>query len=105
MKNTNSLIISGYLIENYSEDDSDKENNKQMDAILESSEDKVKTLAQQTNGLTLVPFPPRTNSLLLSVPLRFVCFLLLNSLFLVVVSCSSHISDRVHCHLVYVVLF
>ena len=34
-----------------------------MDAILESSEDKVKTLAQRTNGLTLVPFSLRTNSL------------------------------------------
>ena len=34
-----------------------------MDAILESSEDKVKTLAQRTNGLTLVPFSLRRNSL------------------------------------------
>ena len=65
-----------------------------MDAILESSEDKVKTLAQRTNGLTLVPFSLRTNSLSLSVPLTaeislptiaFFCFLLLNSF----VSCSG----------------
>ena len=65
-----------------------------MDAILTSSEDKVKTLAQRTNGLTLVPFSPRTNSLPLSVPLTteirflsiaFFSLLLLNSLFLVVV--------------------
>ena len=40
-----------------------------MDAILESSEDKVKTLAQRTNGLTLVLFSPRTNSLPVSVRL------------------------------------
>ena len=90
-----------------------------MDAILESSEDKVKTSAQRTNGLTLVPFALRTNSLPLNVPLTaeisflsiaLFCFLLLNSF----VSCSglayilcstSHISDRVHCHLVYIVLF
>ena len=65
-----------------------------MDAILESSEDKVKTFAQRTNGLTLVPFSPRTNSLPLSVPLTteisflsitFFSFSLLNSLFLVMV--------------------
>ena len=68
-QNTNSLISSGYFIENYSEDDSDKENNStnNIDAILESSEDKVTTLAQRTNGLTVVPFSPRTNS-----QLRFV---------------------------------
>ena len=55
---TDSLISSGYFIENYSEDDSDKKNNSTntIDAILESSEDKVKTLALRTNGLTLVPF-------------------------------------------------
>ena len=90
-----------------------------MDALLESSEDKVKTLAQRTNGLTLVPFSPRTNSLPLSVPLTteisflsiaFFCFLLLNSLFLCtglasIVCSTSHISDRVHCHLGYIVLF
>ena len=70
-QSTYSLISSWYFIDNYSEDDSDKENNStnNIDAILESSEDKVKTLAQQTNGLTLVPFSPRTNSLPLSVPL------------------------------------
>ena len=65
-----------------------------MDAILESSEDKVKTFAQRTNGLTLVPFSLRTNSLPLSVPLTteisflsitFFSFSLLNSLFLVMV--------------------
>ena len=69
-QNTNSLISSGYF-ENYSEDDSDKEKNStnNIDAILESSEDKVKTLAERTNGLTLVPFSPRTNSLPISVPL------------------------------------
>ena len=58
-QNTNSLISSGYFIENYSEDDSDKENNStnKIDAILESSDqDKVKPLAQQTNGLTLCTF-------------------------------------------------
>ena len=57
-QNTNSLISSGDFIENYFEDDSDKENNStnNIDAILESSEDKVKTLAQRTNGLMLVPF-------------------------------------------------
>ena len=57
-QNPNSLISSGDFIENYFEDDSDKENNStnNIDAILESSEDKVKTLAQRTNGLTLVPF-------------------------------------------------
>ena len=52
-QNTNSLISSGYFIENYSEDayDSEKENNStnNINAILESSEDKVKTLAQRTN--------------------------------------------------------
>ena len=44
-QNTNSLISSGYF-ENYSEDDSNKEKNStnNIDAILESSEDKVKTL-------------------------------------------------------------
>ena len=61
---------------------------------LDSSENKVKTLAQRTNGLTLVPFSQRTNSLPLGVPLttemsfcllRFL-FKLLNSLFLVVSS-------------------
>ena len=64
-QNTNSLISSGYFIENYPESDSDKENNStnNIDAILESSEDKVKTLAQRTNGLTLVPFLSRTISL------------------------------------------
>ena len=76
-----------------------------IDAILESSEDKVKTL---------VPFFPRRNSLQLSVPLTtkivflsfaLFCFLLLNSLFLcnglAYILCStSHISERVHCHLV-----
>ena len=48
-QNTNSLISSGYF-ENYSEDDSDKEKNStnNIDAILESSEDKVKTLAERT---------------------------------------------------------
>ena len=65
-----------------------------MVAILGSSEDKVKTLAQRTNGLTLVQFSLRTNSLPLSVPLTteisflsiaFFSLLLLNSLFLVVV--------------------
>ena len=90
-----------------------------MDAILESSEDKVKTLAQRTNGLTLVPFSPRTNSLPFSVPLTTeITFLSIAFfLFLIVkqfVSCSglayilcsaSHISDLVHCHLVYIVLF
>ena len=57
---SSSLISSGYFIENYSEDDSDKENNStnNIDAILESSEDKVKTLAERTNGLTMVPFLP-----------------------------------------------
>ena len=92
-QNTNSLISSGYFIENYSEDDSDKENNStnNIDAMLESSEDDLKTLAQRTSGLTLVPFLPPTISLLFSVPLTtkirfssiaFFCFLLLNSLFL-----------------------
>ena len=65
-----------------------------MDAILESSEDNVKTFTQRTNGLTLGPFSPRTNSLPLSVPLTteisflfitFFSFSLLNSLFLVMV--------------------
>ena len=87
-KNTNYLISSAYF-----EDGSDKENNStnNIDAISESSEDKVKTLAKRTNGLTLVPFTRRTNSLPLSVPsttkvsfclLRIFVFLLLNSLFL-----------------------
>ena len=106
-QNTNSLGSSGYFVENYFEDDSDKENYSIniIDAILESSEDKVKTL---------VPFLPRRNSLPLSVPLTtkivflsfaLFCFLLLNSLFLcnglAYILCStSHISDRVLCHLV-----
>ena len=48
-QNTNSLI-STYFIENYSKDDSDKENNStnSINAILESSEDKV---TQRTNSL------------------------------------------------------
>ena len=119
-QNTNSLS-SGNFIENHSEGESDKENNstKNIDAILETSEDKAKTLAQPTNGLTLVPFSPRTNRLPLSVPLTkkiiflsgaFFGFLLLNSLFLCnglgyILCSTSHISDRVHCHLVYIVLF
>ena len=50
-QNTNSLGSSGYFVENYFEDDSDKENYSIniTDAILESSEDKVKTLAQSRN--------------------------------------------------------
>ena len=50
-QNTNSLRSSGYFVENYFEDDSDKENYSIniTDAILESSEDKVKTLAQSRN--------------------------------------------------------
>ena len=57
-QNTNSLISSGYFIENYSEYDSDKENNSTniIDSVPESTEDKVRTLAQRTNSLTLVPF-------------------------------------------------
>ena len=43
-QNTNSLISSGYFIENYSGDDSDKENNSTSN-IDDISEDKVKTLA------------------------------------------------------------
>ena len=64
-QNTN-YLISRYFIENYSEDDSDKENNStnNIDVILESSEDKVKTLAKPgTNSLMLVPFSQQTNSL------------------------------------------
>ena len=64
-QNTN-YLISRYFIENYSEDDSYKENNStnNKDVILESSEDKVKTLAQPgTNSLMLVPFSQQTNSL------------------------------------------
>ena len=121
IQNTNSLISSGYFIENYSEDDSDKENNStnNIDAMLESSEEDLKTLAQRTSGLTLLTFLPRTISLPFSVPLTtkirflsiaFFCFLLLNGLFLfnglAYILCStSHVSDRVHCHLVYIVLF
>ena len=90
-----------------------------MDAILESSEDKVKTFAQRTNGLTLVPFSPRTNSLPLSVPLTteirfwsitFFFFFIVKQFVscngLAYILCSnSHISDRVYCHLVCIVLF
>ena len=88
-----------------------------MNAILESSEDKVKTLAQRTSGLTLVPFLPRINSLPLNVSLTtevsFLFFSVFLFLFFIVkqfISCSglayilcstSHISDRVQCHLVY----
>ena len=45
-QNISSLISSRYFIENYSEDDSDKENNStnNIDAILESFEDKVKNI-------------------------------------------------------------
>ena len=86
-----------------------------MDAILESSEDKVKTLAERTNGLTLVPFSPRTNMQppaqctidygdKFSVYCVFL-FFILKQFFscsgLAYILCStSHISDRVHCHLV-----
>ena len=48
-QNTNSLIRSGYFIENYSEDDSDKENTstKNTDVILKSSEDKKHWRSEQ----------------------------------------------------------
>ena len=48
-QNTNSLISSGYFIENYSEDDSDKENTStnNTDAILKSSEDKKHWRSEQ----------------------------------------------------------
>ena len=76
-QNISSLISSGYFIENYSEDDSDKKNNStnNTDAILESSEDKVKTLAQGTNGLPL------------SVPLTTKIRFLSNALFFFVFYC------------------
>ena len=53
-QNTNSLRSRGYFVENYFEDDSDKENYSKniIDAILQSSEDKVKTLAQSRNKWT-----------------------------------------------------
>ena len=89
-----------------------------MDAILESSEDKVKTFAQRTNGLTLGPFSPRTNSLPLTVLTTedkfFVYYVVFFFIVKQFVSCNglayilcpnSHISDRVHCHLVCIVLF
>ena len=71
---TNSLISSGYFIENYSEGDSDKENNSTDHSLhiglyWTSSEDKVKKLALRTNSPTLVPFSQRTNSLPLSAPM------------------------------------
>ena len=106
-QNTNSLISCGYFIQNYSEDDSDKENNStnNIDSILESSEDKVKTLAQRTNGLMLVPFSPRTNILPLSVPLTsttkisFLSIAFFVMVFYPSLCSTSHISDRVHCSL------
>ena len=78
-QNTNSSKSSGYLIKNYSDDD------KQMDAILESSEDKVKTFAQRTNGLTVAPFSPQTNSLPLSLPLTTEISFLSIALFSIIV--------------------
>ena len=53
-QNTNSLI-SRYLVENYSEDDSDNESNliNKVDARLESSEDKRKLLARRTSSFIL----------------------------------------------------
>ena len=64
---TNSLISSGYSTLKMTATKNNSTNN--IDAILESSENKVKTLAQRTNGLTLVPFLPRTISLPFSVSL------------------------------------
>ena len=113
-QNTNSLISSGYFIENYPENDSDKENNStnNIDATLESSEDKVKTLAQRTNGLTFVPFLSRTISLdyedTFFVYWVFLYFIVIVCFFVMVLYPLfnyPYMSDRVHCHLVYIVLF
>ena len=68
-QNTNSLISSGYFIENYSEDDSVKRKITRQTTQTPYWNLLKTTLAQQTDGLTLVPFSPRTNSLPFIVPL------------------------------------
>ena len=90
-----------------------------MDAILESSEDKVKTFAQRTNGLTLGliftanKLPPAQCTIDYGDKffVYYVFFFFIVKQFvscngLAYILCSnSHISDRVHCHLVCIVLF
>ena len=66
-QNTNSLISSGYFIENYSENDKENNSTNNIDAILESSEDQHWHSEQMASRL--YHFHRETNSLPLSVPL------------------------------------